>query len=494
MWMSRSLGAEAVGLYQICISVILLLLALTAGAPTVLSRKVAEAAANGDTKRQNGLTSAMIAVSMSVAILMCAILYACNKKLGFLFADDRCVPLFLIMLPAIITSTLYAPIRSWFWGRKNFIAFSSTELIDEIVKIVLAVLFSSGLISALNGVTGVALALTISDLVCVLILLIMFFVSGGRITKPTGTRELIKATLPLSAMRIMTALSASLTALIIPERLIAGGMTTALATAEYGRIAGMALPLIMAPVTLVASLSVVLIPDVASLNAKEDYTTIKAKLNASIIFAALVSGLFFALYLPLGEQLGILFFKDAQAGKFVSYCSLLIFPISLSQVTTPMLNSLGMERRTFTSYVAGLCVMLPCVLFLPDVIGVYAMAVGSGLGFLITGIINLASLSKKLKGLQGKELKKAVSTVGFSLPLGILGFLAYRLLAPYLGGSFGAVITGFFVTFFFIIFVSAFDVIDFKSYVVLIKPTRTMNFHRHLFKHKNPKTSSSIRK
>ena len=38
IWMSRALGAEAVGVYQIAFSVLLLLFSFTAGAPTVLSR------------------------------------------------------------------------------------------------------------------------------------------------------------------------------------------------------------------------------------------------------------------------------------------------------------------------------------------------------------------------------------------------------------------------------------------------------------------------
>ena len=36
LWMSRALGAEVVGLYQIALSVLLMLFTITAGAPTVL--------------------------------------------------------------------------------------------------------------------------------------------------------------------------------------------------------------------------------------------------------------------------------------------------------------------------------------------------------------------------------------------------------------------------------------------------------------------------
>ncbi len=470
IWMSRSLGAETVGLYQICLSVLILLFSLTAGAPTVLSRLVAKAAANGDEKRQNALTAASITIGLSVAVLLCVVFYALNSRLGVFFADPRCVPLFLIMLPTLLTSTLYSSLRSWFWGKKRFLAFSSTELLDEILKIVLSIIFAGGFVSALTGAKGVAVAFILSDIICVAVLALLFFIAGGRMAKPEGMKEIAKSTLPLSAVRIMTALSSSLTALIIPRRLVVGGMTTALATAEFGRVAGMALPLIMAPVSFVSALAIVLIPEVASLFSKGDTEAISSRFKLSLTFAAVICSLAFAMYLPLGSLLGKVFFGDATAGKFVSYCSALVFPLGLSQVTTPMLNSLGMERRTFTNYVLGAVCMLPCIFFLPTYIGIYAVAVGSGAGFLVTAVLNYISLTKKLG--RPKDVKKAVFTVAFSIPLGVSATFSYRLLSAVAGEIFSAFIIAFYVLFLFIIFISAFDVVDIKALLVSVRPSK----------------------
>ena len=170
IWMSRTLGAEAVGLYQIALSVLLLLFSFTAGAPTVLSRKVAECAARGDVRRQNALTTASLVIGLVTSAAMCAVFLALRDRLGGLFADERCVPIFLVMLPALVTSSLYAPLRSWFWGRKRFLAFSSLELVDEVLKIGFAMLFAGGLFASMTGAVGVAAALTVSDAASVLIL------------------------------------------------------------------------------------------------------------------------------------------------------------------------------------------------------------------------------------------------------------------------------------------------------------------------------------
>lgn len=475
MWMSRALGAETVGLYQIALSVIMMLLTITSGAPTVLSRKIAEAGSCNDNKKQNSLVCASLILGFGISATICAVLYACHSKLGFLFSNEQCLPIFLIMLPTLITSTLYASFRSWFWGRKNFAAFSSTELIDEILKIILSVIFASGLVLTMNGAKGIALAMTISDAICVIILAILFFVCGGRLTKPSGFKDLTLRTIPLSATRIVTSAGASLTALIIPQMLIASGMDVAQATAEYGRVAGMALPLIMAPITFVGALSVVLIPDVAQLRAQGDISTVRKKLSGAMIFSMLVASVFFVIYLPLGEILGKLLFKDAQAGTFVSYCSLILFPIAIAQATTPMLNSLGKERNTFLHTLIGALSMLPCIFLLPKVIGVYAMAAASGVCFMIIAILNSIVLKKEVGSFT--DGKKTGAIMLFSVPLAVLGMLCSRLLRAAAGDITTLVVMCVFLIFFLFVFISAFDIIDVYGYLKMLRPA-TINSNK----------------
>ncbi len=465
IWMSRSLGAETVGIYQIALSVILLLFSLTAGAPTVLSRKVAECAGRGDTARQNALTTASLLLGGGIAVALCVVFYACSRFLGGIFADERCIPIFLIMLPALVTSSLYAPLRSWFWGRKKFIVFSATELGDEVFKIGFSLLFAGGLVSTLTGAQGVALALVLSDVVSVCVLAVLFFKAGGRLFRPVGTKELLSATLPLSAVRILTSLSASLTALVIPKRLVAGGMTVEYATAQYGRVAGMALPLIMAPVTVIAALSVVLIPDIAELASKKRYDEIREKVQTSLLFAAIVAAAFFALYVPLGKELGTFFFGDEAA-----VAAVLIFPLALNQVTTPVLNSLGMEKITFASCVAGLVCTLPCIFFLPSVIGIYAVAVASGAAFTVTSLINCVALRKKLGKIGGTGKTAAVCL--FSFPLALLGFFSERLLSPLLGTTGTLILLSVAITGLFVLFVAVFGIVDIKAFFAMALPSR----------------------
>ena len=471
MWMSRSLGAETVGLYQISLSIILLLFSLTAGAPTVLSRKVA--GAKGDRSKQNAYVTASLIIGLTTGVFLVIVVLCFYNQLHLLFTDDRCVELFLIMLPTLITSTIYASLRSWFWGQKKFLTFSSTEFIEEVVRIAVASILAGGVVNAIDGGSAVAIAFTVSDLVCALVLAIIFFAKGGRITKPQDTKEIFKSTLPLSTMRILTSLSATLTALIIPERLVNSGLSLSVATAEYGRIAGMAFPMIMAPSMAISALAIVLIPDIASLAKDNDFSAIKIKYKTSLIFSALVSGFFFMLYLPFGKHLGLLFFGDEHAGEFISYCSPMVFPLALGQATTPILNSLGLEKRTFANYICGAVFMLPCIFFLPKLVGVYSVAIGMGLSFTITAVLNTVTIYKKMG--KGIGTGKAFTAIAYSIPLGVLALFTNDLLDGYLGNWFSAIITAFYVIFFFVICTSAFEIVDIEGYIRMFSRTISLS-------------------
>lgn len=466
IWVSRALGAGTVGLYQIANSVMMTLFTLTSGAPTVLSRKIAEA--GGDIKRQNSLTTASLILGVMFSGAIVAALYAFKDRLGFLFSDERCLPIFLILLPTLVTSGAYASLRSWFWGRKNFVAFSSTELIDEIVRILLAVIFAGGIATFVSGGEGIALAMTLSDALCVLILAVWYFVSGGRLCKPTGFKELTFRAIPLSATRIITSISASVTALMLPQILVNCGMSISEATAEYGRIAGMAIPLIMAPVMFVSSLSVVLIPDVAALKATGQTDAVRKKLSNAISFAMLIACVFFVLYMPLGRHVGKFLFDDAKAGELVSNCSFMLFFIVMAQVTTPMLNSLGRERATFVNSLLGAAVMMPCTLLLPKYVGVYSMAIGSASCFLLVSALNLVALKRQVGSFL--EVGKMFKCLLFSVPLAFLGVLADRLLCATAGEIVSVLVLGVLLVFLLFVFINAFDIADISAVIKLLRP------------------------
>ncbi|MDR0854938.1 MAG: oligosaccharide flippase family protein [Christensenellaceae bacterium] len=431
IYLSRTLGAEALGLYQMALSLFFLFAAFSSsGLSTVLSRKLSEnRALSGGADFP--LFTATLLIGVVVAVVSCGILVLAKPLLGYIVSDTRAVPLFMLMLPALITTAGYGVIRAWFWGTKKFTAFSSTELMEEILRVIFTLLFVSGVTGFVSGETGLALAFTVSDAVVAVILLVIFLKSGGKFAKPSSLKKILKPSLPVTAVKICGSLLGTLIAFIFPIKLMEYGLTQGEATQQFGRVAGMAAPLLFAPNAIIGSLAVVLVPEISEAGASKNTALISKRLNSAIIFSVICSGLFTAVYTLLGKDLTQILFNDTASGEYLTVAAWFLLIMPISQLTTSILNGIGEEKEAFFSFIVSSLVSVAAIWFLTPHIGVYAVAAANFLSLSVGAVINLYVLSKKadlqydfipkmlfvpisviLTGYIGKSIKGALETGG----------------------------------------------------------------------------------
>ena len=394
VYLSRALGAEALGLYQIALSVFLLFASLaSSGIPLILSRKVAEADALGQKNNFSIFTTALIS-SLSAASFVTAVLLFFGEKLSFLFSDPLAYPVFLIMVPALLSTAVYCVVRGWFWGKKMFAAFSFTETLEEVLRIVFGLLFLGGVFGAITGATAIAYAFTVSDIIVAIVLLSVFFIKGGTLQKPAPPKSVLSPALPVTAMRLSASVFATLLAIVLPAELVKTGLTPTEATEAFGRVTGMANPLLFVPSTVTGSIAVVLLPDISALAVKKNYDLLNRRLSFGINISLLICGLFIALYSFLGEKITLLLYGDKLSGRYLSFATLSMMPMCLSQMSQSTLNSIGKEKQAFFSYLIGNVVMLILIAVLPRYLGVYSVAVATAASFAIDASFNCFFLHK----------------------------------------------------------------------------------------------------
>lgn len=396
IYLSRKIGAESLGIYQIALSVFFLFATLSAGLPLTLSRKTAEMHAIGKFKGEKNLISATLILGVALSGAVVCIFYLLSSHLSFLFSDKRCAPLFLILLPSCISTSIYGIIRGWFWGRKKYTVFALTEFFECIVRILLGVVLISGIIDGINGATGTAISFTLSDYICTALIVALFFIYGGRLNKPHGFKVITKTALPLTAVRLYNSLINSLVAIIVPAMLMATGLTSSEAMIDYGRIMGMALPIITSPSMLTGALNTVLVPEIASLKARGNRENLINKVKASLTISVFCALAFFVVFIPLGEKIGILFYNDSIAGKYVSSSSIIMVSMALNGVTSTIMDSLGLEVKTMKNYVIGSIFLLITLVGLSFFIGAYAIIVAFGVSYTVTTLLNLVAIKKLL--------------------------------------------------------------------------------------------------
>ena len=397
IFISRELGAEVMGLYQICFSVFSLFAAVAvSGIPVTISRITAETQALGDIKGQRAATTTALLISLMISMAVTTVFYSFPALASLFFTDERCTRLFLIILPTMLTSSIYAVIRSHFWGKQNYFVYSMAEAADEIIKVAACTLFIFLMHNVISTEYSLAYAMLVSDCIVAALLIVVFFKSGGRLAYPTMGRQVVKSAAPLTITRLCGSMMGMFVSLALPAVLVgAYGLTNAEATAEYGRASGMVMPLLLAPSSVVGSLSVVMIPEIAARNAGGG-NNLTSAIDRSTDFTCAVACAAFIAFAACGREIGSLLYADEKVGEQLSFAAFIVLPLSLNAITSTSLNSLGKENRTFISSVIGYVFLAAGILILPRYMGIYGYYTSFFVFHCVTLLCNYLQLNRVL--------------------------------------------------------------------------------------------------
>ncbi len=437
--LSRLIGAEGLGLYQVSLSLFSLFLTIgTGGIPITVSRMISKSKADGQPMSESSAVSAGALSSLLLTLPVALFLFFLGDKLPFLFSDERAFPVFRILLLGLCFSALYAVIRGHFWGNKRFLTTELLELAEETVMVIAGVLLLQNVADPASGAERAAWAVVISYLFSFTASTLCFFFSGGKLSSPKKQlKPLVDATIPLTAVRASSSLVNSAIAVILPVMLIRAGLSSGEAVAQFGVISGMVMPILFIPSTLVGALALVLVPELSEDYYKGNTERLCKNIERGLLFSFLVAAILLPLFYAVGEDAGMLAFADPLAGTMIKYSCPILLPMSLTMISTSVLNSMGHEKQTFLFYFVGAAALLLCVLFLPQFCGSYAYLIGLGLSFTATAVCNLVFLHKKCPVFKKRGKQVCVQIIfpvllGI-LPLSILGQLCKAFLSTVFG-------------------------------------------------------------
>ena len=441
IYLSRTIGTEGIGLYQVSLSIFALLFTICcSGTPITVSRLMTKYRSENDTLKSQKIITAGIVFTLLTVIPICLIFVIFGKHFDFLFADSRCMDIFLIVLPGLIFTSIYSVLRGVFWGDKDFLPYSIIELLEEICMIVLGIILINSVTDVYQGAMRAGFAVLISYIFSFTLASIVFFLRKHKLKNPkTEFKPLLSSALPITAMRTAGSLASSLISILLPLRLVSAGMSESGAMSAYGYAMGQAIPLLFIPSTLIGSFTLVLVPEISENFYKHKYYYLKRDIEKALKFTTFLTLLFIPVFFVCGEEIGILIFNSHECGKYLSASAFLMLFVSLSNITTSTLNSMGLENKTLIYYVIGGIIMLGCVWFLPSVCGIYALLIGFFAIYGVTTVLNLILL-KKTCPKQPNYKKFTLCSCLLSLPTIIFGFMLEKLLISVLGSFFTLIV------------------------------------------------------
>ena len=324
----------------------------------------------------------------------------------YILGDIRCEPLLLAISYAIPFASIHSCICGYYLGLKQTKIPAISQLIEQVVRvgtvfiIYQIALKHNGQIHILFAVLGIVAGECISSIFCV-----HCFSSDNKKSRYKFSfsntkilcKELLQLAIPLTSSRILLNILQSVESISIPMRLQHYGYTTSDALSNYGVLTGMALPCVLFPSAITNSISTMLLPTVAEIQATKDYSKLKNVIY-KVFFSCLSLGLLCCvLFLLFGNFIGNVLFHSELAGNYLQtlawICPFLYLNSTLSSIT----NGLGKANVSFFINTIGLTVRIIGVLVFIPRIGMNGYLWGLLLSQFLTFILSLFHLSMYLK-------------------------------------------------------------------------------------------------
>lgn len=420
IYLTRIFGALNIGIYSIASSVFVMFACFAAsGFPVTLSRKIAHYDALGDYDHSNSILSSTLLITAGISTLICVFFNVFPSSLNLLFSNPKCREVFRILSPTLISTAIYATFRAWFWGKKKYTTYSLLEFADEAFLLVGVLIIWVTKFYSNEPYNAFALANVLGDVFCMIIIVIMFIVFGGKMKKPNYAAEITTSSLPITTTRIIGSLMSSVVALLLPSLLVNSGISMDMATADYGRMSSMVLPIALAPNTIIGSLLVIMIPEISSQVAKQGKSAANGKIGYSMVFTAIISAYLMTIFVGCGEDISVMFYADEKAGQMLVITAMIIIPLVINQLTVSLLNTLGNEKSTFWASIISSIALIITLVILAKPIGIYAYPAALLVYHTIGLVINTIKL-KKCTAVSLKYIIVCAITFGLSVGVGYL--------------------------------------------------------------------------
>jgi len=349
IWLSREMGAAAMGLVELAHSAQMLLITpMVSGLPAAVSRMCAKA--SGDTAKQTSVLRCGISLALCTGLPLFLLAFLFREQIALWLGDIRTLPALIVYLPCIPILGVSCVLNGYYYGTGRPVPPALGEIIEQAVRFLLSIRLVSLLhswpmslrsaIPAASALTGETVSLLFMLLLCARALF-TFCCSGSH---RAILREMLLLALPLTGMKLVSSLMRTVTATLVPERLQLSGLPQSEALSLLGMMNGMLMPMLMLPSFITGSLCMVAAPELARRQAKGQPLD---KLCLRIGSATLGVGLFAMsgvwLFAP---AIAATVYRQAELLPMLRICCPLIPVMALSQVVSGMMNGLGLQSAS----------------------------------------------------------------------------------------------------------------------------------------------------
>lgn len=412
--LSRLLGGEGIGLYQMAYPVYLLILAVSsAGIPIAISIVVAEKIARHDHHGVQKVFRISLLLMAVTGLFFAGSLFAAAGWLveQQIISDSRAYWGLVALTPAVFFSTILACFRGFFQGHQLMTPPAVSQILEQLVRVMTMVVLAYYLLpyGLEYAAAGAAFGAVPGGITGLAVLSFFYIKYRGQWRQESMEQQLpqndekalkiikrlILLALPVSCANIMVPITSSIDMLLVPNRLIDCGFAVDKATALFGYLAGMAQPLLMMATIPTMSLAASLVPAISeahilgAANSVNEKSATAMKLCCILTLPAAVG------MSAMAEPISRVLYGTCEAAGAIMHLGPAVWLLGMHQITTGILQGIGIINIPMFNMLAGIAAKIAAVWFLTNAAyGIAGAAWATNINFLIAVILNLAVLSK----------------------------------------------------------------------------------------------------
>jgi len=403
IFLSREVGAENLGIYQLIFPITGICFSLTsAGIQTAISRYASKAFG---TKRMTDARHYLqigLFLSVTLSLITGTLLFTYADFIADVYLNEpRCASLLKIISFSYVPCSIHACLNGYFYAKKKAAIPAFSQLAEQLVRVGSVYLIDRILQSQGKSIT-ISLAVTglvFGEIAGMLISISFSGISINLAPKFSYAKELLSMAIPLTATRLIVNLFNSIENVLIPGRLRVFGYTQTEALSVFGILTGMSLAVIMFPAVITNSVSVILLPTIAEAQAANDATAIAKAIRRTVVSCLILGFTACGVFLLTGSFIGNVIFQNALAGIFIKTLSWLCPFFYLGSTLNSILHGLGYPKITFLLGLIGCAVRILFVYFGIPHLGISGYLYGLITSQILTSGLAFYFLNKKKAGI-----------------------------------------------------------------------------------------------
>ena len=426
LYVSNKIGSEAVGVFSLVMSVYMFAITFaTSGLSLACTCIVSEQFAKGNFLEGLKAVKSCLLFSLLLGLgsSLLVIIFSNIISQVWLKSMVSCMPLYLISLglPFISISSV---INGYFSAVRKGYKSAFSQVFELLVKIIVSILLLN--FYANKDVESICICLILADVISEIcsccLLIILYQIDKQRyctrfISHITFKKKILKITLPVSITSYIRSGLSTLKQFMIPSRLVLFGLPYSLALSEYGKINGMTMSVLMFPNVFIMSFSNLLIPEFASLFAKQ-YKKRILDISQKVFLATSLFSIGIAIiFFFFANEISLMVFKNLECAKYIKILSPLILFMYPDNILDSMLKGLNKQFGVMICNILDLVLTISVLYFLLPTLGL----TGYLLAIIISEVFNFC--------ISYFQLYRAT---GFKMPILISScYLFFVLLALY---------------------------------------------------------------